>query len=224
MKKNLIAIALADLHINNWKPVNDYKNDRLLQCLRTLDIVGQRAKQLNVPILFPGDLFHKPKALDNDVIEEFINYYRLYIEDLGNTFIAISGNHDQSKKNTYDYKSPSYVKAFSNVFKSLKCIDGSIYTQKEFVVCGIPYLTFNKGLSRYMEFFKQQLKAESRFKILLIHSDIPGATNNSGYELKESKRIPTNINKFFSDFDLVLAGHIHKPQQLGNKVFMLGSP
>ena len=219
-----IALAFADLHINKWKEPPGYTGDRLLHSCRPLDVIGQRAKALGVPILFAGDLFHKPKAIDNEVIESFVDYYRTYIEDLGVRFIAISGNHDQSQKNTYKQKSPSYIKTFSKVFKTMQCIDNEVWTSNSIVVCGVPYYTHNLGINKALKHLKRQVSLEKRFKILLLHSDIPGATNSAGFEIKESHRIPKDIDRYFKAFDLVLVGHIHKPQQLGKFTWMMGSP
>jgi len=221
---SIIALGLADLHINDWPKPEGYNGDRLLHSCRPLDVVGQRAKALGVPILFSGDLIHKPKAIDNRVLESFIDYYRTYIEDLGVDFIAISGNHDQSQKNTFQHKSPSYIKSFSKVFKTLKCVDCETWTNKNIVVCGIPYYTHNKGFNRALKRHRQTIKGDSRFKILLIHTDLPGATNTAGFEIKESRKIMPNLHEHFREFDLVLAGHIHKPQQLARTVIMMGSP
>ena len=143
-----IALAFADLHVNRWKSPEGYTGDRLLHSLRPLDIIGQRAKSLGIPILFCGDLIHKPKSIDNDVLESVVDYYNTYIEGLGVQFIGIDGNHDQSQKNTYRHQSPSYIRTFSKVFKTLTCINNDSWTNRDMVVCGIPYYTHNLGINK----------------------------------------------------------------------------
>jgi DNA repair exonuclease SbcCD nuclease subunit len=51
---------------------------------------------------------------------------------------------------------------------------------------------------------------------------LPGATDPSGYAVEEVQGIKGY--KFAKQFDLVTAGHIHKPQKLAPNVYMLGAP
>lgn len=57
--------------------------------------------------------------------------------------------------------------------------------------------------------------------ILLLHTDYPGAKDTDGVEVGSVENLNINV---LSRFDLVLAGHIHKPQRLSKKVFMVGAP
>ena len=229
-QNKIVALAISDIHINDWPPLiynnYEYPQDRLYQSLRVLDLISNNAHNLDVPILFAGDLFHKPKNLPNKVINEFINYYRLYLEDRGVKFIAISGNHDQDSQNFLDRgnRANSYINAFSKVFKTLICIDESSYTNKNFIVCGIPYLTYNSGFKRCLERLKQVVSQENKLKILLIHTDLPGAKGIYGNEIGEHRNIPDNLNEFFKPFDLVLDGHIHLPQKITKNIQILGAP
>jgi DNA repair exonuclease SbcCD nuclease subunit len=230
MNKNKpIALAFADAHIHQWENAYSYKGDRLFNSLKPLEIIGLRAKELKVPVLFPGDLFHNWKSLNNQILMEFIGYFKEFFENLGVDFIGISGDHDMSRQNTYYHKSPSYIKSFSNIFNHFHCIDGVkkeiIPTMgKRILVYGIPYLTHNLSFEVYMEKFIADIRDnKDAFKILLIHTDLPGARNGYGFEIGEVKKIPKDINTYFNDFNLVLSGHIHKPQQLGNNIYMLGA-
>lgn len=224
--KIIIALACADLHINNWKDAHTEK-DGLLRSLAPLVEIGKRATELNVPILSAGDLFHKPKSLDNDVMGTFIDYFKTYIKK---PFIAISGNHDQSQKNTLKHKSPSYVMTFSKVLDNLNCIDeiGMIipmYNEgfQQIHIKGIPYLKHNMGFKKRLKKIKTQI-SKSSFNILIIHTDLPGAKDSHGYEINSAEDIEGDLDKYFKEFNLVLCGHIHRPQRLGKNVYMLGAP
>ena len=47
----------------------------------------------------------------------------------------------------------------------------------------------------------------------------------NGYKVEEVPNIPQNMGEYFKDFDLVLCGHIHKPDMLWeNKVYSIGAP
>lgn len=219
----IIALAFSDLHVNKWKVNYQYTGDRLKDSLEPLRIIGKRAGELGVSMLFSGDLLHKPSGIDNGILEPLIDTWDNYIKT---NVLAISGNHDQSEKNTPSHKSPSYVRSLSKVLRLLTCLDNSSIeiANHPSRIWGIPYLTANVGFKEYVKEFSKQADAiKGKFKILLIHTDLPGAKNGFGYEIGEAKNIPTNLNKFFKSFDLVLCGHIHKAQKLANNVYMLGA-
>src|ERR1017187_8460138 len=106
----LIALAFADLHINKWKAPETHKGNRLIDSLEPFKQITNRAHHNKIPIFFAGDLFHKPKGLSNEVISAFTDIFNNGVLNprLGSKSImyAISGNHDQSQKNTYKHRSP----------------------------------------------------------------------------------------------------------------------
>ena len=74
------------------------------------------------------------------------------------------------------------------------------------------------GLSEYLK----KLKLDKNVKnILLLHTDYPGAKDTDGREVDSVENLNVNI---LNRFDLVLCGHIHKPQRLSKKVYMIGAP
>lgn len=54
-----------------------------------------------------------------------------------------------------------------------------------------------------------------------MHTDYPGAKDTDGRVVDSSENINLNM---LNRFDLVLCGHIHKPQRLGKKIYMVGAP
>lgn len=218
----LIGLALADIHVNDWKENYGYKGDRLQKSLVPLQIVGDIAKNKGIPLLIPGDLFHTPKSLSNKVFDAFIDTYDKYLRKV--TIVAISGNHDQFEKNTFDHRSPSYIKTLSRILPHFHCVDFNRLpldvNGEQVSIYGIPYLTNNIDFKKVLHSFKPDKRD---FNILLIHSDIPGAKNGFGFEIGQVREIE-DVDKLFIQWDLVLCGHIHKPQQLGNSLYMLGSP
>ena len=86
------------------------------------------------------------------------------------------------------------------------------------MVYGVPYIDHNIGLSKYLK----TLRLKEGFKnILLLHTDYPGAKDTDGRVVDSAENINLNM---LNRFDLVLCGHIHKPQRLSKKVYMLGAP
>lgn len=221
--KKVIALASADWHINNWQEVHSLQ-DGLSRSLQPMVEIGNRAAKLNIPILFAGDLFHKPKGLDNIVLEQFIDKFRKHIFT---PFVSIAGNHDQSEKNTNKHISPNYINSFSKILPNMDYIGGTsmygYYNPDTYMVYGIDYYKHNIG-------FKNRLKDLSNLpktnglNILLIHTDLPGAVNGYNHIIDSAEGIDGDLDKYFKAFDLVLCGHIHKPQRLSKNVYMLGSP
>lgn len=222
MGKKIIAIAFSDLHLHKFKAF-DHNGSRLSWSLQALLTIIKIAEGNRVPVLFAGDLFHNPKELGNQVLEDTITMWK----GLGSkqpTFFAISGNHDMSERNSLTNKSPSYIPSIAKAIDSVFCIDNEYREIKSgLIVAGVPYMNSGKEWKQRIEETTHNLKDFEGNKILMLHGDMPGAKNPSGYEVGESG-LPSKLDKFFKDWDLVLCGHIHRPQKLGKNCYMLGSP
>lgn len=222
--RKLVAVAASDFHINDWKEAYSYKGSRLSDSLQVLKYLGDEAISKGVPILFAGDLFHKPKAISNTVLSKFITSFKDNIRQ-ETSFIAIAGNHDQCEKHTNKNTSPDYITSLSKVFENLMCINNLYWECKDFIVAGIPYHTNNLGFRGAKQRLEAATLNSKKPKILLIHRDLPGAKNPQGFEVNESEDMTSaNIAKEFKKWDLVLCGHIHKPQVIRKNIIMLGSP
>jgi DNA repair exonuclease SbcCD nuclease subunit len=219
--KKIIAIASSDWHINNW-PAFNIDNRRLFLSLDQFRLISRLCKKYKVPHLFCGDLFHKPKELDNEVITLASKFFKQYFEDKAIHFIGISGNHDQSRKNYTDAKSPSYLDKFGLIFNNFSQADFcNVALNENTDIWGIPYLHHNIGFIETVKNFKQQFKKPKN--ILLIHTDLYGAKDTDNRIVGSVDNIPENMKKAFRGFDLVLSGHIHKPQKIDKNIFMLGA-
>lgn len=214
----LIAIVFSDLHINLWNKFNEC-NKRTLDNFRVLSVIKEICKANgNIPALFCGDLFHKPENLENDLFEIVEDEFSK-LDISGFKCYAISGNHDMSKSNSLSKPSPSWVKTFSHYNRWLKCIDfKSEWLVPNIRIIGVPYIDHNIGLSEYIK----DLSIDSKeVNILMLHTDYPGAKDTDGREIGSVENLNINI---LNKFDLVLCGHIHKPQRLSKKVYMIGAP
>lgn len=214
--KDVIAVAFSDLHINLWAKFND-NNHRTLNSFRVLSIIQKVCKEYNCPALFCGDLFHKAETMDQDLSEIVYNE----LNKLGGLWIyAISGNHDIKKVSRVGNLPYSWLYTVERY--GIEIID---YTtrilsgyHKEIEVHGVPYIDNNIGISKYLSELKLD---KSKKHILLLHTDYPGAKDTDGREIDSVENL--NLNTL-NRFDLVLCGHIHKPQRLGKKVYMIGAP
>ena len=218
-----IALACSDLHFHDWPQFNEDQK-RLKVAASFLSAITFSAEQMQVPILFPGDLFQNPKGVNNEVYDFFNPLFRK-LDDRNKVHIyGVGGNHDMSEKNTKEKRSPSLFlgacKAFPNLFKS---VEFSRVETKRINIMGIPYITHNVGFAELVEEAKEGIR-EGFPNILLVHCDLWGAKDPSGRETNTVENIPRNLGKFFRGFDLVLAGHIHQHAKLWDGVYMVGAP
>lgn len=213
-KKKLIAICFSDLHLNIWSKFNA-DNKRTLEGFRVLSYLSK--KYPNIPALFCGDMFHKPTSMDQalDII------WHDFRPAKGWECWAISGNHEIAEKNTAHSPKYSWVSLRENEW--LKCIDfNEIVLTKDVLVLGIPYCDDNMGINEYLTKYLDRVQDGSKVRrILMLHTTYPGAKDTDGREVESLNSINPNL---LNKFDLVLCGHIHKPQKLGRKVYMIGAP
>jgi len=209
----LIALAFSDFHLHLWEP-----KERTAKQILFYNHLQNLAVRSKVPILFPGDFFHKWKSIDTELfcmLYKLANFSPLY---------GISGNHDFKHKNSIENPSPSLFKGLCNIKPNMVCIDDMrIYNiGKTTEICGIPYLDGNIGFEGAIDNLITKLNPKLK-SILMIHTDLPGAVDIGGREVDSVTNLE-NIYEKLSKFDLVLCGHIHKPQILSQNVIMLGAP
>lgn len=214
MGKQLIALAVSDIHFHDWKQFNE-NGDRTQV---TIDILAElfcRSDEEDIPILFSGDLFHTPKGLTTKTLTKFTTTMDLVRSNFRNSLmIGITGNHDGS---TGSSLWEAMCKAFP---KQLVNIDNNfVHLKNKAKVYGLPYRRRNVDLVNLIKIISKKPGK----KILLLHTELYGAPDPSGYEA-----IPQNFSReslaLFKDFDLVLAGHVHKHTQVMDNVYMVGAP
>lgn len=211
----VIGIVFSDLHISEYTKFNQ-DNKRTLNNFRVLSLIKKVCLKYNCPAFFCGDFMHRPEyistSLDELIIDKFSELNR---EDKFNIY-GISGNHDLQKKNTVENQSPSHWRNLCDRYSFLHNLDFGYHDFGKFRVIGIPYLDHNIGLNEYIKNIRIVKPT-----ILLLHTDYPGAKDTDGMEVGTVENLNTNL---LSKFKLVLIGHIHKPQRLGKKVYMVGAP
>lgn len=229
---NLIAIGSSDWHLHNWNQFN--KDGLRIEIARQFLVnLFVEAEEKGVPILFPGDLWHTPQGI---ATKTFYIFSKLFNE-LRKQFptvkvIGIPGNHDQSENSKIGSLAPNLFSAWCECFPEIfKDVSFKILETDNMIISGIPYINHNIG---FTEFVKGRLrdgirniskKNPEKIKVLLIHTDLMGALDTSGREVGQVENIPRSLGKFFKDWDIVLSGHIHKPQVMWEgSVIMVGSP
>lgn len=224
--KKVIFIAFSDLHINDWSKFNN-DNKRTQTHFRVLSLVKDACVKYGCPALFCGDLFHKPENISQNLLNQTLAAFE-ELDGKGFMVYGISGNHDMNSivKVNQELKPVSWLTIFSQKFHFLNSIDLSVERfpfitddgKLEVSVWGVPYIDHNIGINEYIKDlpFKKGHK-----NILLLHTDYPGAKDTDGSEVGTSENLNLNL---LNKFDLVLCGHIHKPQRLSKKTFMIGAP
>lgn len=214
----VIGIAFSDLHLGEYSKFNE-DNKRTLNHIRVLYLIKDLCIKYKCPAFFCGDFMHRPEfistSLDEIIIEQFeeLNRYEEF------NIYGISGNHCMPKANTIEHRSPSHWANLCRRYSFLHNIDFSYHDFGKFRVVGIPYIDHNNGLDGLI---KSELKgAMLKPTILLLHTDYPGAKDTDNTEVGTVENLNVNL---LSKFKLVLIGHIHKPQRLGKKVYMVGAP
>lgn len=218
-------IVCSDLHIHDW-PDNNHELRRTIALLNWFENLVVEAHDKGKTVIMCGDLFHDPKHISNNLLRLVQGYFnRINNKVKACTVLAITGNHDRDGD---DWKrSPSWIKTFSLQYKFMHCIDFQIWpVGDKYVVCGIPYIRGNVGIrnasNRLLNIANNQYVG--RVKILVIHTDLPGALDTNGMEIKSHENISPKVSQFFSGWDWVFSGHIHKPMLIRDNIVMVGSP
>lgn len=215
--KKLIALALGDLHFEDWKQFNE-DGRRIDAHLSVWALLEEECIAEGVPLIFTGDLFHNPKHISNKLLAKVLPT----LAQAEHLIIGIDGNHDQDSGSRIDNQPNSYFKTMSQAFPdTFKCINFSSYEIHGVVYHGVPYLTLNVGFEDYVKNIKLD---KTKKNVLVIHSDLPGAMDTNNMEVGSVHGISAQYSKVFKRFDLVLSGHIHKYQQLASNVYMVGAP
>lgn len=216
--KKVIGIVFSDLHLGEYAKFNQ-DNQRTLNHFRVLFLIKDICLKYKCPAFFCGDLMHKPEyitsSLDQLIIENFSKLSR--IEEFN--IYGISGNHDMCDHNSVNKQSPSHWGNLCDRYPFLHNLDFTYHDFGEFRVYGIPYLDHNVGLDDLVK--KIVIDRVGKNTILLLHTDYPGARDTDNIEVGTVENLNINL---LSKLKLTLIGHIHKPQRLGKKVYMVGAP
>jgi len=214
MAKKLIAYAASDLHFHDWKQFNE-QDQRTQVTINVLANLMFLSDQDDVPILMPGDLFHTPKGLTTKTLVKFMTFMDTARESYPRAkVVGITGNHDGDINYSLWY---AMSKAFPGML--LNADNWGWLINEDTHVYGLPYRRRNTGL---VDAIKSMGQNDGK-KILLLHTELYGAPDPSGYGLVP-QNFPRESLALFKAFDLVLAGHVHKHTKVKKNVYMVGAP
>ena len=202
-----LIIHAADIHIRNMQRHEEYA-DQLTQFIEKCKQVASPFKKEEVRIVLAGDLVHQKNQTSPELFV-FASTFIRQLEEIAQV-IVISGNHDLLVNNTSRKDTMTALFETAN-FQNSVFVDG--------------YLGFDSGTliddnvtwalySIYADYRKPDI-AQARQEnpnntvIGLYHGTIIGATLNNGTVMQDGTDGET-----FNGCDIVMAGDIHKRQEL----------
>lgn len=213
-----VFIAFSDIQIEDWTRYSE-NHERLFHNEIALKKVYQLCKKYKCPALFCGDMFDNPNSLKNYVLNHVFKWFNRF-RDAGIKIYCISGNHDQCEKNTLDHTSPNYIIMLSTIYDNVINLDLKSIEHGGICIHGIPYMYDDASLMEAIKMASKKIQGH-RKNILMLHTHLPGVKEPNGFEVETtlSKLIYRDLKKF----DLVISGHIHKPQPVFANTTNLGA-
>nr|DAS58160.1 MAG TPA: putative DNA double strand break repair [Caudoviricetes sp.] len=199
---------IADIHIPNNESKRPYM-DMLKQGIAELYKEVKKYNKDEVRIVVAGDIFHNKIKVSNEATKMFHNFLN-YLNAIAKTII-IAGNHDmlENNKDRVDSITPTFD--IKNVYDNIIYADKELnyksgYIVDENIIWAI-YSIFDNFSKPNIEGLKEEYKDSTI--IGLYHGDIAGAVTDTGRVTEHG------INtEFFKECDCVMAGHIHKKQEI----------
>jgi len=208
-------LLFSDIHIHAHKK----SQDRLYDCLKTLDWVFETAKQHKVDaVLFGGDLFHDRQRIDTLTYIETYNVLEKYQNENFKIYLLL-GNHDLWFSSKW---SVSSVKPF-RALKNVEVIEETC--SKE--ICGIKWHFMPYTHNPVVEMEKLSPHPEDVY--FLGHLAIDGAKLNSAGTVSdviiEHDGDMTVVGcGMFDKYKRGFLGHYHSAQKLTPVLEYIGSP
>jgi DNA repair exonuclease SbcCD nuclease subunit len=214
--------VFSDTHLNNYKQY-DKDGSRLDNSLESIRDIFKHCDKHGIDlILFTGDLYHLHKYIPTQVVNKTITLFDEVFNEFENIqFLAINGNHDYDSKNLAGRNSAEgALNHLQTVFKNFWVIDND-FVQNTMIgtagltVHGIPYYDYKEDFKTVLTNTKNNI-TQNNFNVLMIHQTPDGLIDFP---------IPSDCDpvKDFTEFDLVLCGHIHTRRKMSNNFWLVGS-
>lgn len=201
--------CVADIHIPNSEEQRPYS--KMLK--QAIAEIYREAKQLNndeFRIVIAGDIFHNKIRTSNEATETFhmmLNYFNA----IGKTYI-IAGNHDMLENNLDRLDSISPTFGIKDVYPNVIYLDKELnYKSGCFIDENVTFALYSifDSFSRPSDLECSIDNYKNNKVIGIYHGDVAGSITDSG------RRSENGINPLlFNNCDFVIAGHIHKYQEL----------
>ena len=199
-------IHIADLHIPNNEDNRPYEKmiDNLIKTV---------INEVNAPeqtrIVVVGDIFHNKIRITNEAMKTF-HYLLNFLDKICPVFL-VAGNHDMLQNNTDRMDSLTPTFGIDNIYPNVTFLDKELeyksgLLEDENVIFAL-FSMFDNFTKPNMDGIRQT-NPDKRI-IGLYHGDIVGSVTDIGRMCDSG--IDTD---FFKECDCVMAGHIHRFQEL----------
>lgn len=207
-------LFFTDLHLDNWSAfattVEGGYNSRFMQQLNTLENILYYAQENKMRIVFGGDLFNRRLLIPSDVMHKTYELLASYDQQ---PIYFVVGNHD-----IYDWNSAHNSLAVLSEMDHVYVIDEptSVYLSDNVHLSLVPHgalLPTSSALLRH--------KVQGYYEILVTHYGVNEARlGPKDFKMKDDLTVK-QLKEL--NYDLILLGHIHKPQVLADNITVMGS-
>lgn len=204
-----LIVHLSDIHIHTYNRHDEYTyvfNNELYPKIKTLRDAHPDRKLV---ICVTGDVIHLKLSVSNELYQMTYNFIQRLIELSDYTIVTI-GNHDYNEKNK---DRADILTNISNQIANTELANKYKFCKysEVFELYGITFshLSIYDGQTYWT--LAKDIPTPNP-KVGLFHGMINGVVNEQNYQLSNEK-VKASL---FSDFDYLLLGDIHKPNQIVN--------
>lgn len=207
-------LFFTDLHLDNWSAfsttVAGGYNSRFMQQLNVLENILAYAEKEKCTIVFGGDLYNRRLLIPSDVLHKTYELLAAYNKQ---TIYFVIGNHD-----IYDWNSENNSLAVLGEMDHVNIIDQATSVETEHMVhlSLVPHGALLPTSSASL-----RKKVPNYYEVLVTHYGVNEARlGPKDFKMKDDLTVK-QLNEL--NYDLILLGHIHKPQTLGDNIIVMGS-
>ena len=202
-----LVIQISDIHIRCFQRLDEYE-EQLSKFIEKCQEITAPYKKEEVRIAVCGDLVHQKNTLSSELIVFASNFIR-QLEELG-TVIVIAGNHDLILRN--QTRKDAITALFETAaFQNAYLLDYELEYQSGYLVDNnITWVLYSIYTDYQAPTIDEVIKEYPDNKVIgLYHGMIVGSQLNNGSVVDSG--VDGNL---FKGCDIVMAGDIHKRQEL----------
>lgn len=204
-------IACSDIHIRNLKRMDEtfeLLGKFIAKCIKIQ--YDNKLERDEMRIVVAGDLFENKISVSNEA-NIAASWFLTHLSDICDVII-VCGNHDYLANNKNRVDSITPIVSIANN-ERVRYIDSELMFESGYIVddniVWCLYSTFDDFNTPDLTEFEVDYPDNDFVKVGLIHGDINGAVSDTNRVT--DKGLDPNT---FSDMDFVIAGHIHKHQEI----------
>lgn len=203
-------IACADIHVPSLKGIEQLKSVLQRFIGQCKEIVDDEDSPDNVRIAVLGDIFDQKIAITNESVL-CVDWFFSELDKICKT-IVIAGNHDflMNNMDRVDSLTPLFeIGKYKNVVYLDKVLEYKSGILDDDDVAWCLYSSFDGFTTPDIKVHKVANEGKDMVYVGLIHADVNGAITNTNFVAENG--VDPGV---FEDCDFVMAGHIHKRQEI----------